>query len=408
MNSFDLARMLSPKESDALNANFGTIKDFYSDNTVSVLLDGATTPQRISMLRPAGVGSRCAVIQKGQDWFMLPGGNYAMASSRTITCSMSELQGVINNLPKYLAGNVTINVNAGTITGSISVTSFTGPGSLQIVAKDSSGVNVAKNVQTHKCSSVTISQCDNGNQIQILGLTATATSGNCFYINRCSTPLIKLTYCNAVAGVSSTTNFYGIVAEENSAGVHADSCTISNKARAFYSVKSSHYVVSAPDGTDNATVYYENGCVLHISTAGTIGGAKRYASSNGGLIIPPTSLSVVAVSTNKNPTGAWVWRQYSDETAECWRVDTGTATTNTAYASLYRTATQYGQYSFPFTFRERPVLLRKVSNAGAQGLMWLEQVEASASDSGNVFILSGANQSVNWAISQYAKGRVAL
>jgi len=420
MNSYEIARMLSMpnNSSDTLSAKFGTVSAVHNDGTASVILDGATTAQRLPLLSAPSAGSRSVVIQEGTNWFIPSlAGLGVRQASKTITCTVAGLQGVINELPKFLSCPITINVTAGTVTSDIVIEDFFGTGSLIIYCVDSTGATIASpNVQTHKCNRVVIQNCTLSRCISVTGMTATATSTSCFQVYRCSTPRVSLLHCNAVAGSKDSSENRGVLVQQSSSEVYVGTCTFSNKYQAV-NVQYAKVVCNDLSGAGNGSSYRaQSGGSIYMLALGTIAGDSKYSHATGGLIHHSNSVGMVNRSSGSNPNSDWVWRQWGNGVIECWRNSSASVTITTAWpGGGYRTASPVGNYAFPFTFTDVPAVTRHVAVASGSSrtLSYSSVGAATTTNTGDIYVVdtrSGSADSASVSIRHniHAIGRAAL
>lgn len=208
----------------------------------------------------------------------------------TKTVDISNLQAEIDALPKLLMADVTLTVNAGTIATAITISKFSGNGILSIY-----GANAA-NTTTHNILRMVINHCNNS-RINIRGFTATATDGICFDTNNCTAPFVYYYYCNAIAGVNTTSGFIGLRAYESASHIHYATCTITNKAVVLQASRATSSV-NTLSGTGNATVYNADNGIIMKYADGTITGTilnstirGGFITSTGGFIAQTTAIS---------------------------------------------------------------------------------------------------------------------
>jgi hypothetical protein len=282
----------------------------------------------------------------------VPVGFVTTLSAKTIACSMAEFAATYAQVPKHLAGNVTLNVGPGTVTSTITVQRHSGPGTLAIIAVDASGTAVAAaGTQTHKVGRIVV-QYNTNAQVTVQGFTATADD-NTGLTSSYNSGYTYLAYCNAVAGSSATTANVGFSSTLSTGVTRLNACTFTNKYRAA-NCEYGRVEAAALAGSGNATVYRAaNAGLLAVISAGTIAGTTRYSQASGGAITGPLATGIVGMSTNKDPNSGWVWRQYADGTAECWRRFTLTGSAANTDGALFRNDVSYDR-AYPFTFSSVP------------------------------------------------------
>ena len=198
-------------------------------------------------------------------------------SSETYTVEMANLQTFIDSLPKLLTKDITINVNAGMLSGTLTIERFYGLGRLSI-----KGATTAS-AETHQCTNVVI-RFNTCNCIRIDGITAIGT-GNAFNINQ-NVSIIDCYYCN-VAGTN--TSEIGMLAESNSSLVRFLFCTVSNTTRAFRCAEGT-LSIHEPYGVNNAIVFSATyASVLAVRGIGTISGTTIKEEVNGSQVIMPAT-----------------------------------------------------------------------------------------------------------------------
>lgn len=153
----------------------------------------------------------------------------------TKTVTMANLQKEINMLGKFLAGNITFNVSAGTYTtDDISVRGFSGPGTLNILGAE----DVAN---THNVLRFNVNN-NNNHAIFIRGFRATATADNsCFITTNNSCFRIMYQYCHATSGAQGA--------------IHGFYCANSRVVLSEILVSNKNYAIYA---TENAMVRVGN------------------------------------------------------------------------------------------------------------------------------------------------------
>ena len=198
--------------------------------------------------------------------------------SETYTVNMADLQTLINGLPKLLTKNITINVNAGTLNGTLTIENFHGLGILTIIGATTIGA------ETHLCTNVVMSHCRVF--VQVNGITATATSGIAWEVEICN--VVFLVNNNAPAGNNSTASFIGIACRATSA-VYIANNVISNKNIGIRS-NLSNVTVYGLQGVNNSIVYYVYySGRIYIANIGTISGTTFLSENLGGQVILPAT-----------------------------------------------------------------------------------------------------------------------
>ena len=214
--------------------------------------------------------------------------------SETHTVEMANLQTFIDSLPKLLTKDITINVNAGMLSGTLTIERFYGLGRLNI-----KGATTAS-TETHQCTNVVI-RFNTCNYIKIDGFTAIGT-GNAFSINQ-NVSIIDCYYCN-VSGTS--TSEIGMLAESNSSLVRFLFCTVSNTTRAFRCAEGT-LSIHEPYGANNAIVFSAAyASILAVRAIGTISGTTIKEEASGSQVILPATYGTnndIAVAHGKYAMG---------------------------------------------------------------------------------------------------------
>lgn len=223
------------------------------------------------------------------------------APARTINnVAIANLQTILDSLPKYLDGDVTINTLAGTTTGTITVAAFTGNGNLNVIGASTAGA------VTHNVNNAIIRGCINP-RVQYRGFNHTNTTGNSIYVNECSSSFVYVYYCSASGGSGTDAANIGLYVNESRSGAYASSCNFSNKGRAYVSGNNSLLTLATPAGSGNNIIYRaQYGGQIAIRSAGTITGTTRIATIEASLVIDPTGIDASQI-INLPATETLLW-----------------------------------------------------------------------------------------------------
>ncbi len=277
LDKYDLAKMFdTPGAGDALSLTWGKVTAINPDGSINVQLPGGGTVTCADWAG-AAIGGAVSLLCKGSTWIAIAADSVASAN-RSLSATTTSLQGIIDALPRYLSGNVAINVSPGEYAGLIRISRFYGPGSLFIYAVDSNGSQVATaGVQTHKCTNFAIEYCTCA-IVHIQGFTATSATADAFSVASC-TSQVRLYYCTCVASASR-----GVYVTYTAGLIILNSCTVSNRSTAVYCQAATLTCVNMA-GTGNATVYSaQNAGMIQEMNVGAIAGTNRYTCGYGGTI----------------------------------------------------------------------------------------------------------------------------
>ena len=323
----------------------------------------------------------------GADTPLLARGNLGfntICSAQTITTDMANLQTTIDGLPKYLCGDVTVNVVSGTYAGTITIERFSGPGKFEInaitgtIASPGSTITTA-GVTTHMADRFIIQLNNSAGKLDFRGFTATTDNNSSFTIINNSS-FVTIGYCNATAGLNTTSANYGFNMDRNTA-VWMNDNTVSNKSYAFYDMNGGTSVVVRPQGTNNSVIYRAvNSSDIRITNAGTITGTTTYSTAIGGIIFDPGGNqrgNTVAVESSGTITADGftftIYRtRISENLALAWFSVNAATTTNVANGALL--ATIPAGYRPTANTRRAPVKINTsmgiftISTAGAMTL----------------------------------------
>ena len=215
-------------------------------------------------------------------WTELGSGAVGTVKAPPVTLSnvaIGNLQATIESLPKLLNYDVTINVNAGTYNGTITVQDFFGNGALII-----NGASTAQS-DSHKVNNFVV-QNNSNFRVSVCGFTAMNTTGYSFNFIR-NTSYCYIYQCNARLGSTTDSGNFGVGQNESGGMVYVSSCEISSKYRAFRCLMGKMHVAGS-FGQGNAGVYSaDNGGDIIIRSLGTISGDTVAARANGGQIYGP-------------------------------------------------------------------------------------------------------------------------
>jgi len=211
--------------------------------------------------------------------------NGLFPAGRTINnVPITELQNLINSLPRYLSSNIVINVLPGTLPiGSVHgviVARFSGPGTLTING------NVGTLSATHQISHLLIERCTN-ESIIVNGFDFIGEGGQVVHV-RYNTSRIIFRWNLCIAGNSSDPALQGI----HIAGTpyaYVENCQISNKGLAIDVRDNSNVNVVNISGVGNNMLYRSRqGSQLSRENAGTMTGAGAVNTVFGGgsIILP--------------------------------------------------------------------------------------------------------------------------
>ena len=277
--------------SQGLSKRHGTVTQVKTDGSLMVVPDGSNAAISCGSACAPRVGDRVVILVEGSQWLAIGtvGGDGVPATlqpSRTIDCTIANLQATINGLQKLMMNNVTIRVQAGTITTAITVDGFFGYGTLEIQAVNASNViNTTPNSQTHCASAFTVQNC-NINSVLLRGFTATTTTGNCFLVQR-NSAWVGLYTCNATVGPNTTTANVGVYSYIHNTLLYLADCTISNKYIAVLCRLGQVTVAGGTAGTGNNMVFRaEQAGVIRIESVGTIAGTLLRSITGAARIIP--------------------------------------------------------------------------------------------------------------------------
>lgn len=189
---------------------------------------------------------------------------------------ISDLQSLIDSIPKLMTRATTINVLPGNFAGPIEIKGFYGPSRLSVVGATAAGS------LTHNVNRVSVIECSA--YIEIRGISATNVSEASFSSYACSN-FVYCVLCNCAGGSNSDTSNVGFHSHDGSGCMYSNNCTVSNKYQALKSEMSKLYSAS-PLGTNNSTVYRaEGGGIILRRSAGSISGTTLTSKSSGGLIV---------------------------------------------------------------------------------------------------------------------------
>jgi hypothetical protein len=197
----------------------------------------------------------------------------------TITCNIEDLQSIIDNLPKFLNKNVTINVNPGITDNHIHIEHFFGYGALNIRGADSV-------TNTHSLKSFYILNCKNHMDLSGFNITADGINIETYHygvsVNNCS--LVSISYFNITGGEKTNGDNWGIW--NWGSKIHIYNTTISNKSTAIASLLDGTAMVHTIFGTGNNVCFgaYYGGTIRKIAPS-SITGTTLNGYGAAGLII---------------------------------------------------------------------------------------------------------------------------
>ena len=244
--------------------------------------------------RPAGQADITAGLTRVPSRMGAYTGEYNPAWTSPLL-TIDEAIDYIASMAKFVNRSITIRVLPGESAREMVIDRFYGPGVLNVYAVDSVGTTVTTmGVETHKMSLLKISNCT-CQQINIQGITSTATTGNAFDYSS-STGVAYFRYCNAVAGSSATPNFIGVRSYYSPGMLQVANCTLSNKAYATYSNRGLVDALSNDGSSNNYVFAVSNAGIIGIFDNQTMSGANRYIRSSGGVIINYDGIPIDQIS----------------------------------------------------------------------------------------------------------------
>ena len=197
--------------------------------------------------------------------------------SRTVTVSPGALTDYVANLPRLLTENLTVQVSAGTVPDTLSLTGFFGSGSLRIEAAKNAAVTCTLGCYISRCTA----------KITLSGLTFSGTGwgvgggwGEVFLFAE-SSPSVTAQYCT----VTGSGTGCGILSN-GSTTLFAYQCGFSGLARGAYVSDGGICALMDCTGSSNTIgilVYRGGMALLAGSTPVTLGGAAN--DKNGGFIM---------------------------------------------------------------------------------------------------------------------------
>lgn len=213
-------------------------------------------------------------------------------AAQTFTVNIGDLQSTIDSLPKLLNYDVTINVNAGTYSGTITIQGFYGSGWIYIYGANSTSAT------THNVEKVIV-EYNSLTFMQLRGLNATNTTGYSFYSYH-NLGYLVFSGCNAFGGSNTDELNYGIYHGGNSL-TYASQCDIWNKYYAFASSFGGLLSIYNVKGNNNNYIFFStNSGTLKIRKEGTITGNVLFLKSLGGSI---TNLDTIIGDIDGNSGG---------------------------------------------------------------------------------------------------------
>jgi hypothetical protein len=284
--------------------NTGSREDFLNslkgaDGQDSVLPGpaGAAATIEIGEVVTGEAGTSAAVQNVGTDTaarlnFTIPRGEKGLVGdlnipgpleAETITCDIEDLQYTLNNMPKFLNKNVTIQVNQGTINADIMVENFCGYGELQIIGN-------TQMANTHNLTSMGISKCSNTQGIVIQGFNFTAINETPIKLwsNR---TYISFRYNQMITGDKTTNGNWGIACF-NSNIILIENCIISNKHIGVISNYGSYLLIGEISGSNNNMCFVAGGSIMSKIANNSISGNVLNVINLGGILINQSGISL--------------------------------------------------------------------------------------------------------------------
>ena len=216
-----------------------------------------------------------------------------LTAAETVTVPIAKLRNFLRSRSRYLSGNLTINVEAGTTNDIIEITGFFGPGQLLIRGGSAASIN-----------RFAISDCSNP-LINIQGFTTTSIIEAGVTINR----ILSHVFLGSmnIAGNAPTVNGINVgnISTNMLNRVTLDTITISNRNIAV-NVHACNMSVRNITGSGNAHAYVANqGAIIQIGHAGSIAAAQMFSVVGGGIIIGSTGRQIVhePIQDNVSPLG---------------------------------------------------------------------------------------------------------
>jgi hypothetical protein len=201
----------------------------------------------------------------------------------TITCNIEDLQSTIDNLPKFLSKNVTINVNPGTYNGDITVGEFYGK-NLSIRGEAYRGYDTAAYqapTKTHNIHKLII--FNNQNIVNVEGFNFLSTIDYAINISNCY--YVGIILCSSTLGSISNNVF---IITNATAKLHILSCLAQNKSMCLLNITTTTHILNC-DGSSNALgTVSVGGIAIIIGT--TFPANALHSIYNGGLVVKKNGL----------------------------------------------------------------------------------------------------------------------
>lgn len=192
------------------------------------------------------------------------------APSRAVTVAAADLAAYVAALPRILGENLTITVTGGTLSTTLNINFFTGPGRLTIQAVSGETVMLAGGVQI----------VDNGILVILIGMTVSGLTSNKDNVYIYCAKHVILSGCICVGDSTSST---GLEVTQGSCALAID-CEFTNHKGAVQSAHTSQVSLRNCTGRNNTVgVSVAGGCTYLYGTPELLGGSSNYHES--GLIV---------------------------------------------------------------------------------------------------------------------------